>query len=253
MEIHIGRNGEAVGVYPASALSALIEGGQVLTTDLAWSAGEVDWQPLSELASKHGIPLSIPPVVAPPVPPLPPAVQQGASSQPNYQEVAVKASELAGAAGAAAIALAKQAKTAAAPLVDKAKEAVKQVVEKNESQNSSLDTAGQTEVKQAGVAPQFVILAPKSALIAYVLLFFLGVFGAHRFYLGRKKSAFMMLGASLVWAPLALVNLAMESTVVAVLTLLLALIPLGVAVVDIFRIPKMAASAESQAISVVQV
>jgi len=252
VEIHIGRNGEPVGVYPASALVALIEGGQVLKTDLAWSAGETDWQPLSELAAKHGFALSMPPVVVPPVPPLPPAAQ-GTSNQPNYQEVAAKASELAGAAGAAAIALAKQAKTAAAPLVDKAKEAVKQVAAKSDGQSVNPGSAGQAEVNKTGAAPQFVVLAPKSALIAYILLFFFGVIGIHRFYLGKKKSAFMMLGASLVWVPLMIVGVAMDSTSLLVLSLLLALIPLGMVLVDLFLIPKMAASAESQAIPVVQV
>lgn len=252
MEIHIGRNGVPVGVYPASALIALIEGGQVLRTDLAWSAGETDWQPLSELASKHGIVLSIPPVVAPPVPPLPPA-EQGTSNQPNYQEVAAKASEFAGAAGAAAIAFAKQAKTAAAPLVDKAKEAVKQVAAKSDGQSVNPGSAGQVEVKQSGTAPQFVVLAPKSVLIAYILLIFFGVIGVHRFYLGKKKSAFLMLGASLVWVPLMIVGMAMESTLLLVLSILLALAPLGMVLVDLFLIPKMAASAESQAIPIVQV
>jgi TM2 domain-containing membrane protein YozV len=34
----------------------------------------------------------------------------------------------------------------------------------------------------------------KSATVAYLLWFFLGGFGAHRFYMGRKGSGFGMLG-----------------------------------------------------------
>ena len=39
--------------------------------------------------------------------------------------------------------------------------------------------------------------APKSPVAAYLLWFFLGSFGAHRFYLGRKGSGFGMLGLCL--------------------------------------------------------
>ena len=35
---------------------------------------------------------------------------------------------------------------------------------------------------------------PKSTTTAYLLWFFLGGFGAHRFYMGRTRSAFGMLG-----------------------------------------------------------
>ena len=37
----------------------------------------------------------------------------------------------------------------------------------------------------------------RSVIAAYVLWFFLGRFGAHRFYLGYKRSALIMLGLSL--------------------------------------------------------
>jgi TM2 domain-containing membrane protein YozV len=38
---------------------------------------------------------------------------------------------------------------------------------------------------------------PKSTAVAYLLWFFLGGFGAHRFYMGRTGSAFGMLGLCL--------------------------------------------------------
>jgi TM2 domain-containing membrane protein YozV len=47
--------------------------------------------------------------------------------------------------------------------------------------------------------------AKKSALLAYLLWFFLGYFGAHRFYLGRIGSGVMMLLIFLVSFPLAYV------------------------------------------------
>lgn len=45
---------------------------------------------------------------------------------------------------------------------------------------------------------QKVANARKSTSIAYTLFFFLGSFGAHRFYLGRRDSAIAMLGLGLV-------------------------------------------------------
>lgn len=45
---------------------------------------------------------------------------------------------------------------------------------------------------------QKVANARKSTGIAYTLFFFLGSFGAHRFYLGRRDSAIAMLGLGLV-------------------------------------------------------
>ena len=38
----------------------------------------------------------------------------------------------------------------------------------------------------------------KSLIVAYVLWFFLGIFGVHRFYLGRVKSGLWMLGLTAV-------------------------------------------------------
>jgi TM2 domain-containing membrane protein YozV len=39
--------------------------------------------------------------------------------------------------------------------------------------------------------------SPKSATTAYLLWFFLGSFGAHRFYMGRKGSGFGFLGLTI--------------------------------------------------------
>lgn len=46
----------------------------------------------------------------------------------------------------------------------------------------------------------------KSLLVAYVLWFFLGYVGAHRFYLGRPISGFIMLAFSAVTLLLTLVS-----------------------------------------------
>ncbi|MDO9498472.1 TM2 domain-containing protein [Falsiroseomonas sp.] len=51
--------------------------------------------------------------------------------------------------------------------------------------------------------------AKKSALLAYLLWFFLGYFGAHRFYLGRIGSGIAMLVIFLVSFPLAYVLIGM--------------------------------------------
>lgn len=46
----------------------------------------------------------------------------------------------------------------------------------------------------------------KSLLVAYVLWFFLGYIGAHRFYLGRPLSGFLMLALSAITLVLSLVS-----------------------------------------------
>ncbi|MFG0283865.1 MAG: TM2 domain-containing protein [Phycisphaerales bacterium JB039] len=47
--------------------------------------------------------------------------------------------------------------------------------------------------------------ASKSTTVAYLLWFFLGGFGAHRFYLGKTRSAFGMIGLSLGSAVLSVI------------------------------------------------
>lgn len=80
----------------------------------------------------------------------------------------------------------------------------------------------------------------KSTGLAYVLWFFLGTLGAHRFYLGRTGSAVAMLGLCVVgWMTIWIVGLG-----------LLFWFPLGIwLVVDIFLIPGMAAQHNNQLIS----
>jgi TM2 domain-containing membrane protein YozV len=46
----------------------------------------------------------------------------------------------------------------------------------------------------------------KSPVVAYVLWFFLGYVGAHRFYLGRPLSGFLMLALSAITLVLSLVS-----------------------------------------------
>ena len=46
----------------------------------------------------------------------------------------------------------------------------------------------------------------KSLLVAYLLWFFLGYIGAHRFYLGRPISGFLMLALSAITLVLSLVS-----------------------------------------------
>ena len=48
---------------------------------------------------------------------------------------------------------------------------------------------------------QVQVIMPKSPVVAYLLWFFLGGLGAHRFYLGRPQSALGMLALNLLgWA-----------------------------------------------------
>lgn len=59
MEIHIGRDGQLVGVYPHGSIASQIEMGQILPTDLAWVPGEPDWLTLEDFARKHGVSISV--------------------------------------------------------------------------------------------------------------------------------------------------------------------------------------------------
>lgn len=80
----------------------------------------------------------------------------------------------------------------------------------------------------------------KSTGLAYVLWFFLGSLGAHRFYLGRTGSAIGMLVLSVLgWLTVWMLGLG-----------LLFLIPLGIwLLVDIFLIPGMATQHNNSLIS----
>lgn len=76
-------------------------------------------------------------------------------------------------------------------------------------------------------------VAPKSIVVAYVLWFFLGQLGIHRFYLGRKGSAIAMLILTIIgWATVAFV----------VGFFLLGIVGIWL-IVDIFLIPGMVRTA----------
>jgi TM2 domain-containing membrane protein YozV len=43
-------------------------------------------------------------------------------------------------------------------------------------------------------------ISPKSRLVALLLCWFLGIFGAHRFYVGKNGTAALMIGGLGIWA-----------------------------------------------------
>ncbi len=49
MQIHLGRNGQPLGVFSIEQVLGGIRSGQLLPTDIAWHEGLQDWQPLSSL------------------------------------------------------------------------------------------------------------------------------------------------------------------------------------------------------------
>ena len=78
----------------------------------------------------------------------------------------------------------------------------------------------------------------KSLLVAYLLWFFLGYVGAHRFYLGRPLSGFIMLALSGVVLVLTLVTFGLLSFLWAIVGLWW--------LIDALLIPGMAAGRNSQ-------
>lgn len=55
MKIHIGRNGVQEGPYETEEVIAKLAAGQLAGTDLAWTAGDATWRPLSVFLSAHGL------------------------------------------------------------------------------------------------------------------------------------------------------------------------------------------------------
>jgi hypothetical protein len=49
MQIHVTRDGQALGPYTTEELSALLSAGQVAAHDMVW-VQSTEWQPLSEVA-----------------------------------------------------------------------------------------------------------------------------------------------------------------------------------------------------------
>ena len=74
MEIFVAKDGQQLGPYDTDNLTKGFANGAFSPTDLAWTEGEVDWIPLSELASKKGISLNPASFQKPPIPPSVPRV-----------------------------------------------------------------------------------------------------------------------------------------------------------------------------------
>jgi TM2 domain-containing membrane protein YozV len=62
-----------------------------------------------------------------------------------------------------------------------------------------------TEAARQGVRAQAAGISPKSRLATTLLAWFLGYFGAHRFYVGKTGSAMVMLVLGIIGIPLCLV------------------------------------------------
>ena len=80
MDIHITRNGEQHGPYPAESARQMLEAGQLLPADLAWHEGADGWKPLSKVLGAAAPPPALPPVLAG-APALPPVLAGGDPDQ----------------------------------------------------------------------------------------------------------------------------------------------------------------------------
>ncbi len=75
MQIHIGRNGQALGIFGEDEVRIGLANGTFLGTDLAWRDGMGEWQPLSSFSSFNA----------------PPVLQQDASALPATTPILMSA------------------------------------------------------------------------------------------------------------------------------------------------------------------
>ena len=80
---------------------------------------------------------------------------------------------------------------------------------------------------------------PKNAVLAYVLWFFFGALGAHRYYVGLVKSGLLFLAGTLVAVALSVVNIPATTIIGIVLGAILFIFW----VIDAFKLPKLVAAA----------
>ena len=83
---------------------------------------------------------------------------------------------------------------------------------------------------------------PKNAVLAYVLWFFFGALGAHRYYVGLVKSGLLFLLATIVAVAISVVNTP-ATTIIGIL------IGVGILVfwiIDAFKLPKLIEAAGAQ-------
>lgn len=94
---------------------------------------------------------------------------------------------------------------------------------------------GNSPVNQTRIAPAVLLIPAKTRTAAYWLLILLGGFGAHRFYLRRLGTAWMLLVASIVQV---LFRLDPDPASAVVANVILAFTWLWI-IVDLFTVPSM--------------
>lgn len=239
MEIYIGKDGQQLGPYGADSLVDAYSRGDIALTDLAWSEGLPGWIALSDYVAQTGLQLF--PAQSAECPKDRPSAQSARieRSQADLKQVTEKAADLAAAAGAAALAVAIQAKEAVAPLVAKATDSLKEAVARNRAQREEKSPADTQRPPSTARETMVSTVAQKSLVLAYLLLFALGSGGAHRFYLGKKASASLILGLSVGGLFLSLLGTGLDSAVLATLGIGMLLGMLVWCLVDAFMLPKM--------------
>ncbi|MDD5395560.1 MAG: GYF domain-containing protein [Thiothrix sp.] len=68
MQFNISRDGQQYGPYGEDEVRTMLEQGQLLSSDLAWKEGMADWRPLSQILPQRGEALASATRVAPPPP-----------------------------------------------------------------------------------------------------------------------------------------------------------------------------------------